>query len=54
MIAKNCNQDTAWFRVLESEWPEVKKLRAIALLGNYDKNYLYHLSLIRCCMSRYV
>lgn len=24
MIAKNCNRDTAWFRVLESEWPEVK------------------------------
>lgn len=20
MIAKNCNRDTAWFRVLESEW----------------------------------
>ena len=25
MIAKNCNRDTAWFRVLESEWPEVKQ-----------------------------
>lgn len=24
MIAKNCNRDTAWSRVLESEWPEVK------------------------------
>ncbi len=26
MIAKNCNRDTAWFRVLESEWPEVKQI----------------------------
>lgn len=25
MIAKNCNRDTAWFRVLEIEWPEVKQ-----------------------------
>lgn len=25
MIAKNCNRDTAWFRVLEKEWPEVKQ-----------------------------
>lgn len=24
MIAKNCNRDTAWFRLLESEWSEVK------------------------------
>lgn len=25
MIAKNCNRDTAWFRILEGEWPEVKQ-----------------------------
>lgn len=25
MIAKNCNRDTAWFRILESEWPKVKQ-----------------------------
>lgn len=25
MIAKNCNRDTAWFRVLESEWSEVRQ-----------------------------
>ena len=25
MIMKNCNRDTAWFRMLESEWPEAKK-----------------------------
>ena len=24
MIAKNCNRDTAWFRVLDSEWLELK------------------------------
>lgn len=25
MIMKECNRDTAWFRILESEWPDVKK-----------------------------
>lgn len=25
MIVKNCNRDTAWFRILDSEWPEVQK-----------------------------
>lgn len=25
MIMKNCNRDTAWFRILEAEWPEIKK-----------------------------
>lgn len=25
MIAKNCNRDTAWFRVLDNEWPKVKQ-----------------------------
>jgi RimJ/RimL family protein N-acetyltransferase len=25
MISKNCNRDTAWFRVLENEWPGVKQ-----------------------------
>lgn len=25
MIVKNCNRDTAWFRVLDHEWPVVKK-----------------------------
>ncbi len=25
MIVKNCNRDTAWFRILENEWPEVKQ-----------------------------
>jgi RimJ/RimL family protein N-acetyltransferase len=30
MIMKNCNRDTAWFRMLESEWPEAKmKLEAL-------------------------
>ncbi len=24
MIAKDFNRDTAWFRILESEWPPVK------------------------------
>lgn len=25
MIAKNCNRDTAWFRILGNEWPEIKQ-----------------------------
>lgn len=25
MIAKNCNRDTAWFRILDNEWPKVKQ-----------------------------
>ena len=25
MIIKGCNRDTAWFRILENEWPEVKE-----------------------------
>lgn len=25
MIVKNCNRDTAWFRILDIEWPEVKQ-----------------------------
>lgn len=25
MIIKGCNRDTAWFRILEIEWPEVKE-----------------------------
>lgn len=24
MIAKDCNRDTAWFRMLDTEWPEAK------------------------------
>lgn len=25
MIVKNCNRDTAWFRILDYEWPDVKQ-----------------------------
>jgi RimJ/RimL family protein N-acetyltransferase len=25
MIVKDCNRDTAWFRILDTEWPEVQK-----------------------------
>lgn len=25
MITKDCNRDTAWFRILDSEWPQVKE-----------------------------
>jgi RimJ/RimL family protein N-acetyltransferase len=32
-IIKNRNRDTAWYRVLDHEWPDVKR-RLIALLGD--------------------
>ncbi len=25
LIIKGCNRDTAWFRILENEWPQIKK-----------------------------
>lgn len=25
MIVKNCNRDTAWYRILDHEWPDVKQ-----------------------------
>lgn len=25
MIVKDCNRDTAWFRILDREWPEIQK-----------------------------
>jgi RimJ/RimL family protein N-acetyltransferase len=25
MIVKDCNRDTAWFRILNNEWPEMKQ-----------------------------
>lgn len=31
MIMKNCNRDTAWFRILETEWPDVKKKLEVLL-----------------------
>lgn len=37
MIAKNCNRDTAWFRVLDNEWPEVKQnLENLLLVHHVD------------------
>ena len=37
MIAKNCNRDTAWFRVLDNEWPEVKQnLESFLLINPLD------------------
>lgn len=33
MIAKNCNRDTVWFRVLENEWPHVKLNLEKLLIG---------------------
>lgn len=34
MIVKGCNRDTAWFRLLESEWPEVKQKLELFLYAN--------------------
>lgn len=34
MIAKGCSRDTAWFRILEAEWPGVKKKLELLLLKN--------------------
>lgn len=25
LIVKDCNRDTAWFRILDSEWPDIRK-----------------------------
>lgn len=32
LIVKNCNRDTAWFRILDREWPDIKQ---------YLENILY-------------
>lgn len=34
MIVKNCNRDTAWFRILDHEWPVVKQNLEDMLYGD--------------------
>lgn len=34
MIVKDCNRDTAWFRILDHEWPAVKQKLEDSLYGN--------------------
>jgi hypothetical protein len=34
MIVKDCNRDTAWFRILDHEWPVVKKYLENSLYRN--------------------
>jgi RimJ/RimL family protein N-acetyltransferase len=34
MIVKNCNRDTAWFRILDHEWPNVKQNLEDVLYGD--------------------
>lgn len=35
-IVKECNRDTAWFRILDREWPEVKD-KLESLMPKNDK-----------------
>ena len=34
MIVKNCNRDTAWFRILDHEWPDVRQNLEDMLYGD--------------------
>lgn len=34
MIVKNCNRDTAWFRILDHEWPNVEQNLQNMLYGD--------------------
>ena len=34
MIVKNCNRDTAWYRILDHEWPVVKQNLEDILYGD--------------------
>jgi RimJ/RimL family protein N-acetyltransferase len=34
MIIKGCNRDTAWFRILDHEWPAVRRKLETLLYGN--------------------
>jgi RimJ/RimL family protein N-acetyltransferase len=37
MIVKNCNRDTAWFRILDGEWPEIQKNLELKIYSNAPK-----------------
>jgi RimJ/RimL family protein N-acetyltransferase len=34
MIIKGCNRDTAWFRILDHEWPDVQRKLELMFYGN--------------------
>lgn len=38
LVVKNCNRDTAWFSIIDSEWPEIKgKFQRWLSSENFDQ-----------------
>lgn len=46
LVVKNCNRDTAWFSIIDSEWPALKtKLQRWLKPENFDSHGKQLLSL---------